>query len=48
MLYSLSEPTKSVVGVKTSPRDEEREKEGEKMRGNAKENELLILFIAMC
>lgn len=30
MLYSLSEPTKSVVGVKTSPRDEEREKEGEK------------------
>lgn len=25
-----------------------RDREGEKMRGNAKENELLILFIAMC
>lgn len=30
MLYSLSEPTKSVVGVKTSPRDQKKEKEREK------------------
>jgi hypothetical protein len=41
MLYSLSEPTKSVVGVKTSPRERRRRKKCGETEGR---EYILIIF----